>query len=125
MPWENSSFSESRDSLSLSCAELMEMAERGIGAFISAVTELHGSEQAMLSAEDWIDELLLVDDLCNSARCDWRAITVAASARLASRLTATMVCQYHRPMDSIPLVWLNRVSGAQSAVEPIEKENLI
>ncbi len=91
MPSENVPFNESRDVLSPSGDELMAMAERGIGAFISAVTELHGSEQAKLSAEDWIDELLLVDDLSITALCDWRAVTIAASARLASRLSDARV----------------------------------
>ena len=38
--------------------KLMTMAERELGAFISAVTELFGSEQVSLAAEDWLDELL-------------------------------------------------------------------
>ena len=39
------------------------MAEREIGAFISAVTELFGSEQARLATEDWLDELVLIETL--------------------------------------------------------------
>ena len=41
-------------------AKLMTMAERELGAFISAVTELFSSEQARLAAEDWLDELASV-----------------------------------------------------------------
>src|SRR3981189_3024400 len=41
-------------------AKLMTMGERELGAFIRAVTELFGSEQARLAAEDWLDELASV-----------------------------------------------------------------
>src|SRR5580692_5319684 len=44
-------------------AKLMTMAERELGAFISAVTELFGSEQVRLAAEDWLDELVLTETL--------------------------------------------------------------
>jgi hypothetical protein len=44
-------------------AKLMTMAEGELGAFISAVTEAFGSEQARLAAEDWLDELLLMETL--------------------------------------------------------------
>ena len=47
-------------------APLMTMAERELGAFISAVTELFGTEQARLAAEDWLDELLLMETLLDS-----------------------------------------------------------
>ncbi|MGH6878809.1 MAG: hypothetical protein ACREHV_15725 [Rhizomicrobium sp.] len=70
------------------CAEVMTVAEHGLAAFISAVTELFGSEQARLSAEDWLDELESMNSLPGSTRRDWRMVTVGASARLASRLTA-------------------------------------
>jgi hypothetical protein len=66
------------------CAELMTMAERELGAFISAVTELFGSEQARCAAEDWLDELVLIKALPGLTSRDWRLITVAASARLAN-----------------------------------------
>jgi hypothetical protein len=39
----------------------MTMAERELGAFISVVTELFASEQARLAAEDWLDELALME----------------------------------------------------------------
>jgi hypothetical protein len=67
-------------------ADLMVSAERGLGAFIRAVTELFGPEQARLAAEDWVDELESTDALPGSTGRDWRAVTVAASARLARRL---------------------------------------
>ena len=64
------------------------MAERELGAFISAVTELFGSEEAGLAAEDWLDELVLLDALPGLTSRDWRFITIAASARLANRVNA-------------------------------------
>jgi hypothetical protein len=75
-------------------AKLMTMAERELGAFISAVTELFGSEQARLAAEDWLDELVLMEALPGLTSRDWRLITIAASARLANRVNASS-----RPMD--------------------------
>jgi hypothetical protein len=68
----------------------MHMAERELAAFISAVTESFGPEQARLSAEDWLDESELMDSPPRSTSRDWRAVTVAASARLASRLTVPL-----------------------------------
>jgi hypothetical protein len=70
-------------------AELMTMAERELGSFISAVTELFGSEQARLAAEDWLDELVLMEALPGLTSRDWRSITIAASARLANRVSTS------------------------------------
>jgi hypothetical protein len=70
-------------------ANLMTMAERELGAFISAVTELFGSEQATLAAEDWLDELVLMEALPGLTSPDWRLITIAASVRLANRVNAS------------------------------------
>ena len=70
------------------CADLMTMAERELSAFFSAVTQLFGSEQAELSAEDWLHELIEIDDLPRSAR-EWRLITAKASTRLASRVSTS------------------------------------
>jgi DMSO/TMAO reductase YedYZ molybdopterin-dependent catalytic subunit len=77
---------EWKNSHSPADADLIVIAERELGAFISAVTELFGPEQARLAAEDWVDELELMDALTGPTRRDWGSITVAASARLASRL---------------------------------------
>ena len=63
------------------------LAERELASFIGAVTELFGPEQARLSADDWLDESELMDSPPRSTSRDWRAVTIAASARLASRLT--------------------------------------
>ena len=70
------------------CKEQMQMAEREFSAFISAVKELHGPDQAQLSAMDWLDELEFMDSQPGSTNRHWRAVTIAASARLANRLNA-------------------------------------
>jgi hypothetical protein len=70
------------------CEEQTKMAERELSAFVRAVTELFGAEQARLSTEDWLDELELKDVLPRATSRDWRAVTVAASARLANRGTS-------------------------------------
>ena len=65
-------------------------AERELSAFTGAVTELFGTEQARLSTEDWLEELTLMDMPSRSKERNWRAVTIAAAARLAKRLdTAT------------------------------------
>ena len=69
------------------CEEQIKMAERELSAFVRAVTELFGPEQARVSTEDWLDELELKDMLPRATSRDWRAVTVAASARLANRGT--------------------------------------
>jgi hypothetical protein len=66
----------------------MHVAEGELSAFIRAVKELYGPEQATLSAEDWLDESELIDSAPRSTSRDWRAVTIAASARLADRLNA-------------------------------------
>jgi hypothetical protein len=70
------------------CADLMTMAERELSAFFNAVTQLFGSEQAELSAEDWLQELIEIDGLPASIR-EWRLITAKASTRLASGVNAS------------------------------------
>jgi len=62
------------------------MAERELSAFIRAVTELFGPEQARLSTEDWLDESELMYRPPRATSPDWRAVTVAASARMLSVL---------------------------------------
>ncbi len=66
----------------------MTMAERELSAFFNAVTRVFGSEQAELSAEDWLRELAEIDGLPASAR-EWRSITAKVSTRLASRVNAS------------------------------------
>ena len=64
------------------------MAERELSAFFNAVTELYGPEQAEASAEYWLRELLASKGLPTSTR-EWRTLTIAAAAQLASRLTTS------------------------------------
>ena len=70
------------------CEDQINMAVRELSAFIRAVTDLFGPEQARLASEDWLDESeLLMDSPALASNRDWRAVTVAASARLAARVT--------------------------------------
>jgi hypothetical protein len=70
------------------CTDLMTMAERELSAFFNAVTELFGSEQAQLSAEDWLHELIKIDGLPVSIR-EWRLITAKVLTRLPSGVNAS------------------------------------
>jgi hypothetical protein len=86
------------------CQEQMQMAEHELSAFIGAVKELFGPDQAQLSAVDWLDELEM-DIQPGSTSRDWQTVTIAASAQLANRLKAG-------PHDRKP-----------SARHPIERES--
>jgi hypothetical protein len=70
------------------CANFVTMAERELSAFFNAVVRLFGSEQAELSAEDWLHELIEIDVLPTSVR-EWRLITAKASRRLPSEVNAS------------------------------------
>ena len=67
-------------------ADQVHIAERELSSFIRAVAQLFGPEEAKLSAEDWLDEAELMGSPPRSTSRDWRAVTIAASARLANRL---------------------------------------
>lgn len=69
------------------CEEQINMAERELSAFIHAVMELFGPEQARLSTKDWLDESELMNSQHRVTSKEWRAVTIAASARLANRET--------------------------------------
>jgi hypothetical protein len=69
---QNASYSNSDYS------DRMHMAERELSAFIAAVAELFGSEQARLSAQDWLDESESMDSRLGSTSRDWRTVTIAA-----------------------------------------------
>jgi hypothetical protein len=79
------------------CEDQINMAERELSAFIRAVTELFGPEQAKRSTQDWFDEFDLIDCPPRSTDRDWRAVTVAASARLANRLTVAQASHIRLP----------------------------
>jgi hypothetical protein len=50
----------------------LHMAERELAAFIGAVEELFGPEQASLSRKDWLDESELMDCPPRSTSRDWK-----------------------------------------------------
>ena len=66
--------------------EQTHLAERELSAFVAAVRELFGPEQARLSERDWLDEAELMDSPPLSTDRNWRSVTIAASARLAHRV---------------------------------------
>jgi hypothetical protein len=66
--------------------EQVHLAERELSSFIAAVTKLYGPEQAKRSAEDWLDESEIMDSPPRSEVRNWRAVTIAASARLANHV---------------------------------------
>jgi len=72
------------------CADFVTMGERELAAFFNAITQLFGSEQAELSAEDWIKELTETEALPASAR-EWRLLTAKASTRIARRVNASAI----------------------------------
>ena len=72
----------------LRCADFMTMAERELSAYFTATSQLFGSEQAELSAEDWLQELIQIDGLPTSAR-EWRLITAKVSTRIVSGVNAS------------------------------------
>ena len=76
-----------------SCTDQIHLAEREFSAFIAAVAELSGADQARMSVEDWLDELGFMDVSPRSTHRDWRAITIAASVRLANRLNVALHLQ--------------------------------
>ena len=103
-------------------ADLMVIEEPELRAFIRAVTELFGPEQARIAAEDWVDELELVDTLPGPTRRDLgighdRCLGPACKAAeyrcgpSNCRSLPRLIPKYHRylrPIVSARLVWLNR-----------------
>src|SRR5271169_1037303 len=81
---------QSQSSSSSLCSDQILRAENELSAFIAAVTELFGPDQARLSANDWLDELELIDGPPPFTTCYWRTVTIAASARLATRLNVAL-----------------------------------
>jgi hypothetical protein len=91
-------------------ADQTHLAERELSAFIAAVAELFGADQARMLAEDWLDESGLMDVSPRSTPRDWRAITIAASVRLANRLNVALLSEVTRRIDNwYPGIANNRV----------------
>jgi len=64
------------------------LAEKELSAFICAVDQLFGAEQARESALHWIEELEHMDWPSGESIPDWRRVTVGASARLSALLSS-------------------------------------
>ena len=79
-----SAVAEIGDTQAHHCSRLLNLAQRELTAFTSAVAEIHGPDQARLSAEDWLRELKSASSLLVVRGL--RRVTIAASARLANRL---------------------------------------
>ena len=62
------------------------LAEYELSTFVAAVNTSYGKQLADLSAEDWLEESELMDAPPRSETRNWRAVTIAASARLANRV---------------------------------------
>ena len=59
---------------------------RDLVGFVSAVTDLFGAGQTRFLADIWLDEVASMDILPEPTSTEWRAVTLAAWARLAQRL---------------------------------------
>ena len=70
------------------CVDQTKIAERELFAFVNAVMELFGTDQARIATEDWLEESELMDAAPRATIKDWRSVTIAASARLATRVDA-------------------------------------
>jgi hypothetical protein len=80
--------------------EQTHLAEHELSSFIAAVKASYGSEQAKLSAEDWLQESELMDSPPRSETRNWRAVTIAASARLATRVPVRGASIDAHPIDN-------------------------
>lgn len=78
----------------------MHLAQRELSSCIAAVTKLYGPEQARLAPEDWLDESELMDSPPRSEARNWRAVTIAASARLANRVSVRAASADAQHIDS-------------------------
>ena len=72
------------------CSDEMNLAERELAAFMAAVEQLFGAEQARRSAEEWLDEWERMDGGPGATRKEWRTVTIAASVRLARRMNVAL-----------------------------------
>jgi hypothetical protein len=63
---------------------LIAMAERELGAFLSAVHEKFGPEAAPRAGKFWLEAFEAANQPTNQTHPDWRRITIAAASRLAT-----------------------------------------
>jgi len=75
----------------LTFASQMDMAQRELGAFLYAVSESYGREEADVAAQDWLNELKLLDCLPEPTPRDWRLVTIAAAGHLSKRVNKKLV----------------------------------
>jgi hypothetical protein len=73
------------DQEGISMPQHLASAERELFAFVAAVDELFGPEQARHAADNWIEELEQTDWTSEAQAIDWRPVTIAAAARLVGR----------------------------------------
>lgn len=62
--------------------------ERELSVFMNTETELFGPEQAKTATERWLEEAELIDAPPRSISRDWHSVSIAALARLSSRIDA-------------------------------------
>jgi len=72
-------------------ASQMDMAQRELGAFLFAVSGSYGPEEADIAAQDWLDELNLLDCVSEPTPSDWRLVTITAAGHLAERVNKKAV----------------------------------
>jgi hypothetical protein len=79
-----------------SMAQHVASAERELSAFVAAVHQLFGPEQARYAADNWMEELEQTDRISEAQAIDWRAVTIAAAARLVGRVErlSSQGCQF-------------------------------
>jgi hypothetical protein len=68
-----------------SMAQQLALAERELSAFVTAVHQLFGAEQAWRAADSWIEELERADWPTEALVIHWRKVTIAAAGRLVDR----------------------------------------
>ena len=68
-------------------AEFFNRAENELVAFVAAVVTLQGEEQERRAADDWLLELLALEEHSKDGSLDFRAVTIGAARRLAWRLS--------------------------------------
>jgi hypothetical protein len=66
-------------------AQQLALAERELSAFVTAVHQLFGAEQAWRAADSWIEELERADWPSEAPVIDWRKVTIAAAGRFGDR----------------------------------------
>ena len=65
---------------------LLPRAEKELGSFARAVNKLLGPAYVAQSIEDWVEEFESIEWPAKGATPDWHRVTIAAAARLASRV---------------------------------------